>query len=266
MRPTRDNVASVRTVYVIGIGAGDPEHLTLAAVSAMNRVDVFFTIDKGEAKGDLAALRTELLTRHVRHPYRVVEARDPERDRKAATGRYTAAVADWQERREAIYERMIADELGADGSGAFLVWGDPALYDGTLRMLDRVRARGGVTFDVVSVPGISSVQALAARHGLVLNRVGRPFTVTTGRRLADQGFPPGVDDAVVMLDAAGAFAQLPDTDLDIYWGAYVGTPDEVLVRGDLQQVKGEILRLRAEHRERKGWIMDTYLLRRRNGS
>ncbi len=146
-------------------------------------------------------------------------------------GGYRAAVADWQERREAIYERMIADELGDGGSGAFLVWGDPALYDGTLRMLDRVRERGGVGFDVVSVPGISSVQALAARHGLVLNRVGRPFTVTTGRRLADEGFPPGVDDAVVMLDAAGAFAGLPDTDLDIYWGAYVGTADEVLVRG-----------------------------------
>jgi precorrin-6A synthase len=254
----------VRTVYVIGIGAGDPEHLTLAAVAAMNRVEVFFTIDKGEAKGDLAALRTELLARHVEGPYRTAEARDPERDRTAGSGRYAAAVADWQERREAIYERMIADELGEHASGAFLVWGDPALYDGTLRILDRVRERGAVEFDVVSIPGISSVQALAARHGLVLNRVGRPFIVTTGRRLADEGFPPGVDDAVVMLDAAGAFAGLPDADLDIYWGAYVGTPDEVLVRGDLQQVKAEILNLRAEHRARKGWIMDTYLLRRRS--
>jgi precorrin-6A synthase len=256
----------VRTVYVIGIGAGDPEHLTLAAVAAMNRVEVFFTIDKGEAKGDLAALRTELLARHVQGPYRTVEARDPERDRTAGSGRYAAAVADWQERREAIYERMIADELGENASGAFLVWGDPALYDGTLRILDRVRERGAVGFDVVSIPGISSVQALAARHGLVLNRVGRPFIVTTGRRLADEGFPPGVDDVVVMLDAAGAFAGLPDADLDIYWGAYVGTPDEVLVRGDLQQVKAEILELRAEHRTRKGWIMDTYLLRRRSGT
>jgi precorrin-6A synthase len=253
----------VRTVYVIGIGAGDPDHLTLAAVAAMNRVDVFFTLDKGEAKSDLAALRTELIARHVRRPHRVVEAPDPERDRSAGSGRYAATVADWQDRREAIYERMITDELPDGASGAFLVWGDPALYDGTLRILDRVRDRGAVGFEVVSIPGISSVQALAARHGLVLNRVGRPFVVTTGRRLADEGFPPGVDDAVVMLDAVGAFATLPDTDLDIYWGAYVGTPDEVLVRGDLQEVKAEILRLRAEHRERKGWIMDTYLLRRR---
>ena len=255
--------SGVRTIYVIGIGAGDPEHLTLQAVAAMNRVDVFFTIDKGEAKSDLAALRTELLRRHVTRPHRVVEAKDPQRDRRAGSDRYAAAVTDWQERREAVYERMIGDELGADGRGAFLVWGDPALYDGTLRILDRIRERGAVGFTVVSIPGISSVQALAAQHRVVLNRVGRPFTVTTGRRLADEGFPPGVDDVVVMLDAVDAFARLPDTDVDIYWGAYVGTPDEALVHGDLQRVKAEIAARRAELRERKGWLMDTYLLRRR---
>ena len=248
----------MRTIYVIGIGAGDPDHLTLQAVAAMNRVDVFFTIDKGEAKSDLAALRTELLARHVTRPHRVVEARDPERDR--AAGAYEAAVVDWQDRREALYAAMITDELDPDGVGAFLVWGDPALYDGTLRILERIDA---VPFEVVSVPGISSVQALAAAHRLILNRVGRPFTVTTGRRLAAGGFPADADDVVVMLDARNAFAELPDTDLDIFWGAYVGSPDEVLVHGDLQAVKGEIQQVWARERARKGWIMDTYLLRRR---
>jgi precorrin-6A synthase len=258
----------VRTIYVIGIGAGNPEHLTMQAVAAMNRVDVFFTIDKGAAKTDLAALRTELLARHVTHAHRVVEAPDPERDRGTRQGpAYEAAVADWQDRREALYARMIADELGEDDSGGFLVWGDPALYDGTLRILDRIaaagRSAGSVPFRVESVPGISSVQALAAAHRLILNRVGRPVTVTTGRRLAADGFPADADDVVVMLDAHNAFAQLPDTDLDIYWGAYVGSADEVLVHGDLQQVKDEIRRVWAQQRERKGWIMDTYLLRRR---
>jgi precorrin-6A synthase len=253
----------VRTVYVIGIGAGDPEHLTLQAVRAMGAVDVFFTIDKGPAKDDLAALRAELLRRHAIRPHRVVEVPDPERDRTADGARYAAAVADWQDRREALYERLIADELPGDGAGGFLVWGDPALYDGTLRILDRIRARGAVAFGVVSVPGISSVQALAAAHRLVLNRTGRPVVLTTGRRLADEGVPAGADDVVVLLDARTAFADLPDTDLDIYWGAYLGTPDEVLVHGDLHRVAGEIRRVRAEHRARKGWIMDTYLLRRR---
>ena len=252
----------MRTVYVIGIGAGDPEHLTLAAVSAMNRVDVFFTIDKGEAKAELAALRATLLARHVTRPHRVVTARDPERDRSAPSGRYAGAVADWQERRAALYERMLVDELDEDGCGAFLVWGDPALYDGTLRILERIRDRGAVAFEVVSIPGISAVQALAAAHRTALNRVGRSFIVTTGRRLAEEGPPPGVDDVVVMLDAVDAFAALPGELWDIYWGAYLGTPDEVLVHGPLRDVKAEIVRRRGELRSRKGWIMDTYLLRR----
>lgn len=269
----------MRSVYVIGIGAGDPEHLTLQAVAAMNRVDVFFVIDKGV--DDLAALRTDLLARHVTRAHRVVEAPDPARDRVGpadgmgadgvgahgagadGVAAYEAGVVDWQDRREAVYQAMIVDELAEDGTGGFLVWGDPALYDGTLRILDRIAARGAVAFDVVSVPGISSVAALAARHRVVLNRTGRAFTVTTGRRLAAEGWPAGVDDVVVLLDARNAFAELPDRDVDIYWGAYLGTPDEVLVAGDLQQVKGEIRRLWAERRARKGWIMDTYLLRRR---
>ena len=249
----------VRTVYVIGIGAGDPEHLTLAAITAMNRVEVFFTIDKGEATSDLAGLRAELLARHVTGPHRVVVAPDPPRDRRADA--YADAVLDWQGRREAVYAGMIEAELPDGGVGGFLVWGDPALYDGTLRILEAIAARTPI--EIVSVPGISSVQVLAARHRLILNRVGSPFLVTTGRRLAAEGMPRGVDDVVVMLDARNAFAELPDRDLDIYWGAYLGTPDEVLVAGDLQTVKGEIVGCFAEHRERKGWIMDTYLLRRR---
>ncbi|HLU59423.1 MAG TPA: precorrin-6A synthase (deacetylating) [Pseudonocardia sp.] len=253
----------MRTIYVIGIGAGNPEHLTLQAIAAMNRTDVFFMIDKGEGKAELAGLREAMIARHVTRPHRVVTAPDPQRDRSAPSGRYAGAVADWQERRAALYERMIADELGADGRGAFLVWGDPALYDGTLRILDRIRGRGGVAFAVESIPGISAVQALAAAHRIPLNRVGGPFTVTTGRRLADEGPPPGVDDVVVMLDAVDAFAALPDGEWDIYWGAYLGTPDEVLVHGPVEDAKGEIVRRRGELRARKGWIMDTYLLRRR---
>jgi precorrin-6A synthase len=248
-----------RTVLVIGIGAGDPEHLTLQAVAAMNRVDVFFTIDKGEDRADLAALRAHLLAGHVTRPHRVVTAPEVPRDRDPAD--YLATAVEWQARREARYEEMLAAELGEGQTGGFLVWGDPALYDGTLNLLSRIADRQKI--ELVSIPGISSVAALAAAHRLILNRVGAPVLITTGRRLAAQGMPRDVDDVVVMLDGRCAFADLPDTDLDIYWGAYVGTPDELLVAGDLHAVRDEIRSLRTAARGRKGWIMDTYLLRRR---
>ena len=252
-----------RTVHVIGIGAGHPEHLTLQAVAAMNRVDVFFTIDKGEATADLAALRTELLRRHVARPHRVVVAPEVPRDRDPAD--YLDTATTWQSRREALYERMIAAELGDGGTGGFLVWGDPSLYDGTLTLLHRIAERSAEKIEIVAVPGISAVSALAAAHRLVLNRVGTPVLITTGRRLAERGMPADVGDVVVMLDGRQAFADLPDTDLDAFWGAYLGTPDEILVSGDLRAVRAEILTRRAEARARKGWIMDTYLLRRRTG-
>ncbi|MCQ9130655.1 precorrin-6A synthase (deacetylating) [Streptomyces hilarionis] len=252
----------MRRIHVIGIGAGDPDQLTLQAVRALRDTDVFFVLDKGEVKSDLTRLRHDMLDTHLPEGgYRVVEARDPERDRRAGGAAYSPAVGDWRSARADIYERLIADELGDDERGAFLVWGDPALYDSTLAVLQEVLARGSVDFAYDVVPGISSVSALLARHRTGLNRVARPVQITTGRRLAE-GFPEGVDDVVVMLDAHQAFRQYAQDDVDIYWGAYIGTPDEILVAGPIAEAGPRIERLRAEARERKGWIMDTYLLRR----
>jgi len=196
----------------------------------------------------------------VRGDYRLVEITDPTRDRAAAD--YPAAVGQWRDERAGLLERAIADELGEEGRGAILVWGDPAFYDGTIRTVEAIARRGRLALDYEVIPGISSVQALAARHRVTLNRVGRPVHITTGRRLAE-GLPDGVDDAVVMLDAGPSCAYLRGQGFDIYWGAYLGTPDEALLAGALDEVLDEIVRLREDLRRRKGWIMDTYLLRRR---
>ncbi|MCD7443388.1 precorrin-6A synthase (deacetylating) [Streptomyces lincolnensis] len=252
----------MRKIHVIGIGAGDPEQLTLQAVGALRGTAVFFVLDKGEVKSDLTRLRRDMLETHIPEgSYRVVEARDPERDRAAGGTAYSPAVGDWRSARADIYARLIAEELGEDETGAFLVWGDPALYDSTIGILEEILERGTVAFEYTVVPGISSVSALVARHRTGLNRVARPVQITTGRRLAE-GFPEGVDDVVVMLDAHQAFRQYADQDIDIYWGAYIGTPDEILAAGPIAETAPRIERLRAEARERKGWIMDTYLLRR----
>jgi precorrin-6A synthase len=253
----------VREIHVIGIGAGDPDQVTLQAVRALGRADVFFLLDKGEEKADLTALRELLLERHARPGHRVAVARDPERDRTAPTPGYVPAVGDWRRRRADLYERLIAEEMADGEHGAFLVWGDPALYDSTLGILQDVHARGRVGFTWSVIPGINSVSALAARHRTGLNQVGRPVQITTGRRLAESGMPDGVDDVVVMLDAHQAFGRLTgQAGLHIHWGAYLGTPDEILVSGPLAEVADRIRATRAEARARKGWIMDTYLLRR----
>ncbi|GAA0588380.1 precorrin-6A synthase (deacetylating) [Paractinoplanes ferrugineus] len=248
----------MRKIYVIGIGAGNPDHLTLQAAKAIGRTDVFFVLDKGEAKESMIELRRRLMKAYGRPSRRIAEGVDPARDRTPAD--YQGTIADWRHRRSEVTEALISEHLLDGETGSFLVWGDPSLYDSTIAILDEILARGQTLFEYAVIPGVSSVSALAAKHRVPLNRVGRPFQVTTGRRLADEGFPDGVDDVVVMLDAQQAFTAHPDA--DIYWGAYLGTEDEILRSGRVSEVADDILATRAEARARHGWIMDTYLLRR----
>ena len=229
-------------VLLIGIGAGDPSYVTVQAVEALNTVDVFFVLEKAAEQDDLVALRREIVDRYVKRSFRMVVADDPPRGRD---------VEAWREERAALVASLIAEESGV---GAFLVWGDPSLYDGMIDILERL----GVPYEVI--PGISAVSALAARHRVVLNRVAGDVLITTGRRVA-AGLPDGARDVVVMLDSGVAFTKL-DGDWEIYWGAYLGTSDEILISGRLSEVADEIVRVRADARARKGWMFDTYLLRR----
>jgi precorrin-6A synthase len=249
----------MKTVLIIGIGAGDPDYITMQAVKALNRVDVFFIMDKGPDKAKLIELRKEICRRHIQdRDYRFLDATSPEWDRKS--DEYFATVDDLNRGKQAVFEQLIGSGLRDGECGAFLVWGDPALYDSTIRNIEAIAA-AGIELDYAVIPGISSVQVLAARHRIPLNRIGKSVEITTGRKLAE-GFPEGADSVVVMLDGNNTYRQFADQDFDIYWGAYLGTPDEILVAGKLKDVAGDIARIRAEARRRNGWIMDTYLMRR----
>ena len=135
----------MKKVLIIGIGAGNPDYITVQAINALNEVDVFFVIDKGKEKEELLRLRKEICERYVRdRSYRTIEAPDPPRDRNPAS--YQSAVASWHEQRADLFERLIGEELNEDECGAFLVWGDPSLYDSTLRIMAVHRCKRSVGF------------------------------------------------------------------------------------------------------------------------
>jgi precorrin-6A synthase len=250
-----------KRLLAIGIGTGNPEHLTLQAAKALANVDVVFSFDKGREKADLGRLRSELCARFIApRPHREVAIPDEPRD--ASIADYEARVDAWHERRLLAVEESVERELAPGQTGAILVWGDPSLYDSTLRLLERLTARGRVAFEYEVIAGISSPQALAARHKLTLNRVGGAVLITTGRRLAE-ALPREADDVVVMLDGEPAFEHVPADEYDIYWAAYLGTPHELVIAGRLEACKAQISRTRAAARAEHGWIMDIYLLRRR---
>jgi precorrin-6A synthase len=250
----------MKRLSVIGIGAGDPDHLTMQAVKALNQVDVFFLMDKGPGKDALLDLRRDICRRYITgRTYRFVEAGSPERQREVLD--YTASVEALNRAKQATFERLINEELSDGQRGGFLVWGDPSLYDSTLRILQALVGSGRCVFEFDVIPGITSVQALAARHKVPLNSIGGSLEITTGRRLA-AGQVGDAASTVVMLDAEDAYRQVSDPETQIYWGAYVGMADELLIAGRLGDVADDIERTRKAARQANGWIMDTYLLRK----
>lgn len=255
----------MRTVLVIGIGAGDPEQITVQAINALNRVDVVLVLDKGRDSHQLVDLRAEVCRRYLtERPYRIIEVPDPRRPRKAdgyTQDEYEAAVRTWHGQRAAALEEMLLTEVGEDGCAAFLVVGDPSLYDSTIRVIHSILDRGRVAFDWEVIAGITSLQALTARHRIPLNEVGEPVEITTGRRFETDPRVGG-GTVAVMLDESLACQAVTDPDVHIYWGANIGTPEEQLRDGPLTEVIAEIIETRARLRAETGWVLDTYLLRR----
>ncbi|MCB2110516.1 precorrin-6A synthase (deacetylating) [Albidovulum sp.] len=247
------------TLALVGIGTGNPEHLTLQAIRVLNSVDLILIPRKGTAKADLAELRREICARVVTNPaVRIAEFDLPLRD--AAHEDYRAGVDDWHDAIAAIWAERIAAELGSSGRVALLVWGDPSLYDSTLRIAGRVALSLPLAVEVV--PGITSLQALTAAHAIPLNEIGAPVVVTTGRRLRDEGWPISAQSVAVMLDGECSFQALEPAGLSIWWGAYVGMAEELTLAGPLEEMAAQIIETRRAARARHGWIMDIYILRR----
>ncbi len=243
--------ASERTmrIRVLGVGMG-PQHVTPEVAEALRSCDYVLAAEKREDDGLLSIRRAIAAD----HGVEVVAVPDPHRDR-ADPADYAGAVKDWHEARVAAYEQVLRQRRG---TAAFLVWGDPSLYDSTIRVVDRLAERMPLEYDVL--PGISAPQLLAARHRIVLHPVGQPVHVTTGRRLPED-LASGHTNLCVMLSGTLDLAGLDDW--SIWWGANLGTRSEELVAGRVADVLPSIEAARVRAKTAAGWVMDVYLLRSR---
>ena len=245
----------MKSLTLIGIGTGNPDHLTRAGEAAIRAAELILIPRKGEAKSDLADLRRDICMNVLGREAadRIVEFDMPVRDRQAD---YQAGVVEWH---DAIAEAWLSSLSGSKAAHvALLVWGDPSLYDSTLRIAERLDPKP----DVRVVPGITALQALTAAHAIPLNDINAPVMITTGRRIQGGGWPEGAASVAVMLDGECSFTHLDPEGLHIWWGAFLGMEEQLLISGPLAAVSADIVRTRAEAREAHGWIMDTYLLKR----
>lgn len=241
-------------LFLIGIGTGNPDHLTGEARRAIAKADLFLIPHKGAGKSDLADLRTQIIA-DVRADARIVPFDMPVRDDSLP---YIDRVEAWHDTIADIWTNTIAQNPDATRI-ALLVWGDPSLYDSTLRIAARLTPAPKMTV----VAGITSFQALTAAHAIPLNTLNAPVTISTGRRLRDHGWPADTETLVVMLDGTCAFQDLDGDGYDIWWGAYLGMKEQILEAGRLSDCGPRILERRTSARADHGWIMDTYLLRKR---
>jgi precorrin-6A synthase len=243
----------VITLHLIGIGTGNPDHLTRQAIRVLNQVDLVMIPRKGETKADLAELRRDICAEVITNPLAQIAEFDLP-IRQAENPDYLAAVNDWHDAIADVWAATMAAHPHAHHV-AMLVWGDPSLYDSTLR----IAARLDVQVEVV--PGITSIQALTAAHAVPLNDLGSAVTITTGRQLRG-GWPTGADRIVVMLDGNCSFQSLDPNGIFIWWGAYVGMKEQLILSGPLAEIGPQIIETRAAARAVHGWIMDIYLLQR----
>ncbi|MEM9248585.1 MAG: precorrin-6A synthase (deacetylating) [Pseudomonadota bacterium] len=241
-------------LWLIGIGTGNPAHVTLQARAALRAAALVVVPRKGPDKADLTELRHTILSESG-STAPVAEFDMPERDESLP---YAERVARWHDEIARIWAETLA-AARPSGPVALLVWGDPSLYDSTLRIAERLTPRPILRV----VPGITSLQALTAAHAIPLNTVNGAVTVTTGRRLRDHGWPNGAETVAVMLDGACSFQTLPPEGLHIWWGGFLGMAQEILDSGPLADAAPRIVSSRADARASHGWIMDSYLLRRR---
>ncbi|MEM1072847.1 MAG: precorrin-6A synthase (deacetylating) [Pseudomonadota bacterium] len=240
-------------IWLVGIGTGSPHHLTLEGRSALRDAESILIPRKGDGKDDLAAIRMHLLE-EIGATGRALPFDMPVRDEALP---YQERVSRWHDDIAAVWQSTL-HRSGVTGRVALMVWGDPGLFDSTLRIAYRLDP--APTLRVV--PGITALQALTAAHAVPFNTVDGTVCVTTGRKLREGGVPANAETVFVMLDGACSFFDVDAADLWIWWGAFLGMREQILLSGPLQDIAQQIVEARAEARARHGWIMDTYMLRR----
>jgi precorrin-2/cobalt-factor-2 C20-methyltransferase len=134
----------------VGVGPGDPEHLTLKALAALQGADRVFVpvTDTGSRRAE------HVIAPHV-DPDRIERLLFAMRDDAARAG-------NWDRAGEAI-----AAVVRAGGTAAFATIGDPNVYSTFSYVAETVRFLVR-DVEVTTVPGIMALQDLAARSGTVL--------------------------------------------------------------------------------------------------
>ena len=174
------------------------------------------------------ALRRLICERFIREPgYRFVELPDPPRARAASDSpAYRQAVADWHAAR-GLGSGPTPSRPNSNPAASAPSWRGATRRCTTARCGSWTPSRRTSTSTTTSSPASPrsrrSPPDIASRSTTLASRCSSP----PARQLREHGLS---GSAVVMLDADCSFRGCPP-ETRIWWGAYLGTPDELLVAG-----------------------------------
>jgi len=214
-------------LYVIGIGPGDPELLTLKAVRILQRVPTL-CVPKGREEGTSLAL--SIVSQAINlEGIDIIEAHFPMRKTQGAS--HSEELKEkWSETVEAILARI---EQGTDV--AFITLGDPSIYS-TYFYLHETLLERMPELSIKFVPGISSVTATAARAGMSLGLGDEKIAILPATYSGDIRAVLAEFDTVVLMKVHSVFEKILPvlTELQLegncIYVARVGMPDERIIR------------------------------------
>ncbi|MCE5312873.1 MAG: precorrin-2 C(20)-methyltransferase [Nitrospiraceae bacterium] len=193
-----------RKLYVIGIGPGDPELLTLKAVRILNEVQCI-VVPKGRQEGVSMALSIISSVIDISGK-EIVEAHFPMKKTVADGPAAKDELLDqkWAEAAEAVLART-----SKGISTAFITLGDPSIYS-TYFYIHRLLLDSDPELEIYFVPGVSSINSAACAAGISLGLGSDRIAVLPGNYPADLEQMLSEFATLVMMKPRSGFGKLLD--------------------------------------------------------
>lgn len=192
-------------LYVVGVGPGDPDMLTMKAVKTINMADVIACPAKDSEPGIAFQIAKQVCPGVSEKEIMVMN--------------FPMKMGDLSKTHQEVADQ-ITDKLKSGKNVAFLTLGDPEFYSTFFYIADIIKGQG---FDIEIVNGITSFSAVGASLKLPIALGREPVMITSGEYIP-------FDGTLIILKAGSHLKEIKNKVLESGKTAYMvencGMPDE----------------------------------------